>query len=470
MFHLRTKTLLRAATVALVLSIGPITFAQAPQPVPGVIQESRATVRQRAALVGHKKEITEVIFSPDGETLATGSEDGTVRLWNVNRAETIAILSLAEKHRLGGIVWSPDGRRVMTFSWRDYAKDIQLRVWDAGTGELKATIETNYANYLSDRKWSPDGRLLLTASEDGTVELWDAETGKLQKSFEQSPLRPDETKSFVKSIFTLKKYADLRFTRGYFDSAGQSLLTLSYNHSPKLWDMASGKLRNNLPLTKEDPTDKYLSFPTDPLFSPDRRLVVRHDDDGVSLLDTTTGLVRHSLGEIGNPLAFSPDGLSLLVVTHGPMIKFRSGDDELKLYDVATGQLTLAFEKIPGGVNTIYWSPEGGHLVMVGSGRTKTRLLDTRTGRIKGRLPYEGCTSDAWWGSGGCEGFHFSADGRITFKQKNPLKLWSTETGDLLATLEGMAGYARFSPTDKRLLVTRAKDKKSLVLWEVSNP
>jgi WD40 repeat protein len=472
MFYLQAKSFV-SATIAVLLAFNIIQtdFVQAqtrqrmtdnaPQ------QQPRAYARQKATLAGHSKDIYEIAFSPDGELLATGSEDGTIRLWNAGTGETKAVLALEEKHKLGGLLWSPDGSRLMTYSQRGRSGAVQFRIWDVNSGELKTTIETHYTNFLTDYKWSPDGRILLTASEDGTVELWDALTGRLQKSLEQAPLGPDETNSFLKSIFSHKKYADLRFTRGFFDAKGQSVITLSFNRSPRLWDAASGKLKNSLPLTEENTTDEYAFFPVNPLFSPDGRLVVRHDDDGISLLDTTTGMARHSLGKIGEPLAFSPDGLSLLVVMREPTSKLRDRADELKLYDVGSGQLQLVFEKVPEGVTKIYWSPDGGHVVMLGRFGTKTRLLDARTGRVKARLPYGGCTSDALWGSGGCESFHFSADGRVMLKQKNPLKLWSTETGELLATLEDMGGYARFSPTDKRVLVTRAKDKKTMLMWEV---
>lgn len=427
-----------------------------------------ASVRLKATLAGHRKSIIEMAFSPDGETLATGSEDHTIRLWNVGTGETKAVLTFAEKYKLSWLEWSADGLRLAAYGYRGRSNEVEVRIWDARTEELKATFDPGHRSYITDFRWSPDGRVVLTASEDGTVKLWDAETGQLKKTLEHAPFEPNETESIFKSLFTRKKFAEMRNTRGYFDAAGQSVLTLSYNHLPKLWDAASGKFKTTLPLTEEQPDAKIPFYPANALFSPDGRLVVRNDDAGVALLDSTTGEVRHTYGHIGAARAFSPDGRALLVIIGEPTNKFRGREDTLRLYDVATGQVRLTFENVPEEVMQIYWSPDGGHIVVVGRWGTKTRFLDTRTGRVIARLPYSGCTPDTLWGSTGCESFIFSADGRITLKQKQPLKLWSTETGELLATLDATGGDARFSPTDKRMLVTRGKDKKTILVWDVS--
>ncbi len=466
MIRRHAKSILCAAA-ATVLSFGLAAGGARPQTRPRLAGQTSA-VRLRATLAVHKKNITDIYFSPDGETLATVGQDGTILLWNVGTGATKATLRIADKYRLTGLLWSPDGLRLAAYANRGWSGVAEVRVWDARTGELKVTFEPNHASYMTDFEWSPDGRLLMTASDDGTVKLWDAETGRLGQSLGQDPREPDETDSLLKSIFTRKKFAEIRHTNGYFDAAGQTVLTLSMGSSPKLWDVASGKLKTTLPLSEEKPDAKYPYYPTTALLTPDRRLVIRNDDAGVALLDTATGQVKRSLGHTGSPLAFSPDGRTLLVVVRDPKFRWRGGgEDTLRLYDVETGQVRLTFENVPEGVQDIYWSPDGSHIVAAGWAKTSPRVLDAHTGRVTGRLPYSGCTSDSWWDTG-CEGFRFSADGRVVFKQKNPLKLWSTENGQLLAQLEDVASRAVFSPTDKHLLVTRGQDKRTALLWEVS--
>lgn len=456
-----------ASAFALAFSLAASNVAQTlPDSSARKSSQSRVSVQLKATLGGYTRSISEIAFSPDGELLATGSEDDKVRLWSAATGEPGAIFSLAEKHRLNGFIWSHDGRKLAVVGYRrGHSGTGQIRIWEARTGELKATIELNHTDFLSRFVWSPDGRVLLTASEDGTAKLWDALTGQLKSTLEQEPLRPDETSSLMKALFTRKKFSDIRNTNGYFDTDGQSVLTLSEGQPPKLWDATNGRLKTELPLTEKNPDAAYFFYPGWALFSPDRRLVVRADSHGVTLLYTTTGEVNHTFGEIGRPLAFSPDGRALLTIEY----EIPRTMSQLSLWEVATGQKIMRFESLPYGAKDIYWNPKGNTLVVEGYYDMHTRLMDARTGRVIAKLPYNGCIYGDWFGgSSSCGSFNFSADGRIMFKQTNPLKLWSAETGELLTTLETTNTFAEFSPTDKRLLVTRSKDKKAVLMWEIT--
>lgn len=93
--------------------------------------------------------------------------------------------------------------------------------------------------------------------------------------------------------------------------------------------------------------------------------------------------------------------------------------------------------------------------------------MDVLTGRITATLPYQTCTADSWFHDSDCAPFSFNGDGSVFTKEKHPLKLWSSSTGQLLAELESARPPMRFSPTDNELLVTRSKDKKTALVWEV---
>lgn len=423
-------------------------------------------VRLKATLAGHKKSITEIAFSPDGETIATGSEDGTVRLWSTRTGKHKALIVGADKYAWVQLIWSPDGRKLATNSSHNRDENRKTQVWDAGTGELKATLGAEISrDYLS--AWSPDGRTLLTGSSGGTAKLWDAETGRLKAMLEQEPPLLKQTNSVLKSLLKDQRLYDDSYVNGYFVAGGQTILTTSYHQPPKLWNAATGELKAILKRADTTPDKSYFYYSSD-LLSPDKQLLVWHDSSGTVLLDAATGQPKYTLGDIGRLVAFSPDGRTILTVKRHDTVRLRGNSDQLYLRDVATSQIRLAFEKIPEGADRSFWSPQGETIAVIGEARTKTRLLDARTGRVKARLPYQGCTPDTLFGSNGCEPFIFSADGRVLLKLKETLKLWSANTGELIAALGSARLPAAFSPTDRSLLATRGRDKKTLLLWEVA--
>jgi COMPASS component SWD3 len=171
-------------------------------------------------LVGHEDEISAIAISPDGHTLATGSHDKTIKLWNLDNGKllctfcsqlfvgthseavaavtfshdgeqlissshdrTIKVWNLRNRERprtlcqritaVQSIVVTPNGKAIATVSW-----DRIVRLWDLGSGDLLKTFEGHIAT-VSAIAFSPDGKVLISASSDRTIKLWDAETGKL---------------------------------------------------------------------------------------------------------------------------------------------------------------------------------------------------------------------------------------------------------------------------------------------------
>jgi WD40 repeat protein len=275
--------------------------------------------------------------------------------------------------------------------------------------------------------FSPDGKLALTASDDGTVQLWDAATGEPHGD----PLMHGGS-----------------VQAAVFSPDGSMVLTGSHDQMARLWDVATGKLIGN-PLPHEARVRAVA-------FSPDGKTVLTAGDDRtVRLWQAATGV------PLGKPIvhpgkvvkaAFGPDGKTVLI----------GGDDgTARLWNSATGMPLADPWSHKGEVRAVALSPDG-TTALTGSIDRTARLWDTATGRpIGAPLAHHGTI----------EAVAFSPDGKavLTGSGDRTARLWDAATGFPIGVpLQhlGRVGTVAFSP-DGRIVATGSDDRTAR-LWEAA--
>ncbi len=120
-----------------------------------------------ATLPGHTDFVEAVIFSPDSTALASGSWDGTVRLWDVEKATPTATFQVDQL--VLSVAFSPDGRILAAG-----LEDGTVELWDVETETMTSVLEGD--SRVLSVAFSPDGQLLAAGLKGGRVKLWDLET------------------------------------------------------------------------------------------------------------------------------------------------------------------------------------------------------------------------------------------------------------------------------------------------------
>ncbi|MGV9567979.1 nSTAND1 domain-containing NTPase [Streptomyces sp. NPDC003480] len=381
-------------------------------------------------LTGHSAWVSALAFSPNGQILATASDDHTVRLWDPATGRTRSIV-VGHHDGVDSLAFSPDGSLLATAS-----DDRTVRLWDAATGHPVRQWHTagkgpgergtnGHPDSMASVAFCPDGHTLATTSDGRTISLREVATGRTHATL----TAPDVTASVA------------------FSQDGRTVATTSEQGTVRLWGTATGQLHLTLP---------EINAGGGPMaFSPDgRALAVGSSVDGaVGLRNVATGRTRATLTghtDAVRAVAFSPDGLTLATA---------SDDRTVRLWDVATGRTRLTLPGRTDWMVSLAFSPDG-HTLATGSYDGTVRLWDVSTPRPRLTLGRTGIVLST----------AFSPDGHTlaTGAYDGTARLWDTATGHshaAIATHDEVA-LLTFGPDARTLGI--AGGSGTLRLWDVA--
>jgi WD40 repeat protein/transcriptional regulator with XRE-family HTH domain len=407
-----------------------------------------ASGQELLTLRGHAGPVTITDFSPDGTRLASASYDGTAKVWDVASGQELFTLA-GHTSAILNLGFSPDGTRLATPSWDGTAKVWNLSYeWEL----MGLAAHASGVDGATAIAFNPDGTRLATSGDDGKVKIWELEMSAKSASARELSTVVNHTAE----IWDVALSPD--WTR---------LATASDDGTIGMWDADSG--RELFTLTSHTPSPISVSFNgvTGVDFSPDGKYLASVGDDGmVRIWDAATGrevfaMQAHTadysaaspfLG--ASDVAFSPDGTRL--VTAGT-------DDKAIVWDISTalntsisaalgtdaqsGEAVLTLSGHQGDISHITFNQDGTQLATA-SLDTTARVWDVESGDLL--LTLSGHT-------GGVMGVVFNPDGTrlATASLDGTAKVWDATTGDVLLTLSGHSGIVNavaFSPHGTRLI------------------
>ena len=379
---------------------------------PQAIFKVRAVTRCTGSLEGHKEAVISVAFSPDGQCLASGSGDTTVRFWDIY-TQTPQFTCEGHKHWVLCISWSPCGRKlvsackngtillwnpktgeqigramsghkmwVTSLCWEPFhknpecqylvsaSKDCDLRIWDTVRAQV-VRILSGHTKSVTSVKWGGSG-LIYSASQDRTIKVWRAEDGILCRTLE----------GHAHWVNTLALNVDYVLRTGPFHLGKNASETeTSVEYAKKQYEsigeeiLVSGSDDFTLYLWKPEKEKKSIARMTghqqlinDVKFSPNGRVIASASfDKSIKLWESSTGTYIASLRghvQVVYSIAWSADSR---------LLASGSADSTLKVWSMKTKKLC---QDLPGHSDEVYvvdWSPDG--LRVASGGKDKVLRL-----------------------------------------------------------------------------------------------
>jgi WD40 repeat protein/serine/threonine protein kinase len=463
---------------------------------------------------GHTLSVNSVSLSADGRWALSGSDDKTLRLWEVS---TGRCLRTFEGHTgwVKSVCLSADGRWALSGSEQRYGKhnDNTLRLWEVSTGRCLRIFE-GHTEGVKSVSLSADGRWALSGSWDKTLRLWEVSTGRCLRTFEGHTLSVNSVclsadgrwvlsgSGKTLQLFEVSTGRCLRTFEGHTEPVlsvslsadGRWALSGSYDKTLRLWEIATGRCMRTFEGHRGDVKSVSLSADGRWTLSGSGFLDI---DNTLRLWEVSTGRCLRTFEGHTNTV------LSVCLSVNGHWALSGSRDKTLRLWELPCGQeasmvcspqlsrvwATTELAQVQSQVATLLKQGE----TALAAGRFRVALSAVNEARC---LPgYERAPSiiEAWtnlarfcrrisfratWFLGAfkektasVKSICLSEDGRwaLSGDADTALRLWDVRTGSCIRSFEGpVGGVSSICLSADELWALSADADNALSLWEVS--
>ena len=345
--------------------------------------------------------VTSVAFSPDGQYLATGSKDQSVKVWRMSNGTLVSSRS-DHTQQVNAVAFSPDGQWLASASNDRTAKLYRTSDWG-----LERTL-TGHGDFVFSLAFSPGSATVATGSWDQTVRIWRVTDGGLLYSMPHG--------SGVLAVA--------------FSPDGKTLASGAYDHSIKLWDPKRGVL-----------VDTLLGHNASVLtlaFAPDSRMLASGSWYPEFAIKLWWPPSQRASAFAPPPVTNHSSSINELIFTaNGRLIS--GGDTTARFWDTLTGRF-LSIINAAASVTTMALSPDGQLIAVPGANHT-VKVYGTADGTLVQTLV--GHTQDI-------TGLAFSHDGTLLASgaffdgNHDVIKLWNVSNWTLVRELSGQFLFGPF--------------------------
>ncbi|KAF9557812.1 WD40 repeat-like protein [Agrocybe pediades] len=369
-----------------------------------------------------------VAFSPDGATFASGSQDGSVCIWDANSGEIVAGPFMEHTHYVHCVTYSPDNSKVASGSY-----DNTICIWDVRTGTLLAGPLKEHDHFVFSVRFSPDSKRLVSGSGDGTIMVREASSGNVISG-------PFKSTDEVMSVA--------------FTPDGSKILSVSADKMIHVWDALTGAVVAG-PFEAVRKASMYsIAFA-----HCGTKVAIGYSDDTILIWDVNTGAV------LGGPFVGHTGFVSALVFSRDDKKLFSGAHDRtIRIWGADTGDiLSEPFEGHTGSINSLALSPDGTRIIS-GSFDKSMCAWNVPIGEAAAGSSFKKSIAS------GVSSVAFSPDGKKIGSGLNDgsVAVWNAQTGNaVVAPFKGHTSQVysvTFSPDGSKLLT--GSGDYTVALWD----